>query len=217
MTLPVIYLNHLGPTPDEFEFLDNMQAYPPKTSFKPGDLGMIRRRYISGSHEAFPKIWQVRFVVSKYQYQMHEIIHRYPGIGFDHAHDFLPFDDRLFCDPMVYAHAFPHGIYPNTCHWFEGFELKRMMLRAPTEDWEPILDEFETPFLGVDTSGLGASFHLDLAPDRYDIAARRKNPLSFEEGAFHSACLVGLEETMVLPSISDDEFWWDENDLIITP
>lgn len=215
MTLPVIYLNEFGPTPDEFEFLDNMREYPPKTKFKPGDIGAVRAELLIGIIDSFPRIWQIRFVVSKYQYHMHEILHRYPGIGFDHAHEFLPMDDRLFCDPMLYAHAFPHGLYPNTCQWFEGFELKRMPLRAPTENWEPILDEFETPFLGYDTSGLGASFHLDLAPDRYDIAQRRKNPLSFEEETFNSMCNFGLEETMVVPAVSDDEFLWDEDDILV--
>ena len=172
MYMSLIYTSEFGPTYDEFEFIDNMAIYEPKTSLKQGDLVLLRFHQVDPL-EAYPKIWQVRFVVSKYAHDIHEIVHSNPGIGFDHAHDFLRISADMYCLPMLYCHAFPHGLYPDTCMWFEGYEVKKLMFRAHTEQWEPILDEFETPFLGYDTTGLGASFHLDLAPDRYSNASRR--------------------------------------------
>lgn len=202
MALPLIFLNQHGPSPDEFDFLDNMAAYPPRTTFKTGDLALLRRKYLEEdtiTSHVTPRMWQVRFVVSRYQYEMHQIIQRHPGVGFDHAHDHLGIPEKKYRDAVIYAHAFPHGIYPNSCRWFGYRELKRMMLRAPTEEWAPILDEFETPFLGYNDGGIGTSFHFDLAPDRYDIAQNKQSPLSFEEDTFHSACMFGFEKMMVAP------------------
>jgi hypothetical protein len=72
-------------------------------------------------------------------------------------------------------------------------------MRAPTEEWEPILDEFSTPFMGYDASMFGAGVVLDLAPDIYGDQRGRRRPLNFEEDAFHRVCLFGLEEESMVP------------------
>jgi len=221
MKTPLIYLNEYGPSEAELEIIDNMDSYPPDTKFKQGDIAFLKspppwlRWEMAGpkwAHFGIPQVWQVRFVISTFQFEMHRMVHEHAemGLGLDQAHNFLEegpgsLPRHHYRNPIVYAHAFPHGYYPNTCHWFPERVLKRLVLRAPTENWEPILDEFNTPFTGYDPTRFNAGFVLDMAPDRYDIAQDLQRPLTAEEGSFHSACLLGLEQHMVNPMLNPVE------------
>jgi hypothetical protein len=196
--LRIKLLNPHGATPEDTAIIETLASVPPKTKFQPGDLALLIEVPKHLQHvELVPRMWEVRFVVSRYQFEFHRLLHQTGGM-----HDFaiaqIEAARRLprnrWADPVVYAHAFPHGEWPSSAEWFPGHCLQRLTMRAPTEEWEPILDEFSSPFVGYDPSMFGAGVVLDLAPDIYGDQRNRKRPLVFEEDAFHRVCLFGLEE-----------------------
>lgn len=206
--LRVQVINHAGLTPNDEAFLELLQQYPPRTNIKVGDLAMLLEvpRHLAGQGP-YPNIWEVRLVVSRFQFELHRLVHQTGGM-FDFAIAQIEAARRLpphrYTDPVFYAHAFPHGQWPSSAEWFPSWCLKRLMLRAPTEEWEPILDEFSSPYMGYDPSDFGAGIVFDLAPDIYDDQRRKTRPLSFEEDSFHRACLLGLEESCMVPSATED-------------
>lgn len=204
--LPIVYLNdHDIPwTPDELEILRSMQDFPPRSNLGRGDLVMLRhtptRTWLDIS-DRIPRVWQVRFVVSAYQFHIHSNLQSQPHLGLDQITDMVSQGLHVhhYERPMVYCHAFPHGHYPNTAQWFPEHTLRQLVLRAPNEQWHSILDEFKTPFYGYDPEYIRGRFVFDMAPDLYGEALTKNRPLSAEENTFHSACLLGLEETMMRP------------------
>lgn len=203
--LPLIYLggSDIPFTPDEMDIIKNLREFPPRTNLGRGDLVMLKhlptKQWLDFTK--VPRVWQVRFVVSAYQFHMHSIVHEDPSVGLDQAVAMLEqnLHHHRYEQPMVYCHAFPHGHYPNTAQWFPEHALRQIVLRAPNENWELLLDEFQTPFYGFDTDYLRGRFVFDMAPDLYGRAKNNNKPLRPEEETFHSACLLGLEEIMMKP------------------
>lgn len=206
--LRIQVLNPMGMTPNDEAFVSLMLEYPPNTKFKTGDLAMLKvvPRHLDG-HGPYPNIWEVRNVVSRYQLMLHNLVHQSGGM-FDWAVNMMEVTRRLppnrRNEPVIYAHAFPHGEWPSSAEWFPEWCLKRLVLRGPTEEWEPILDEFQSKFVGYDADAFGAGVVLDMAPDIYGDQRAKKRPLTFEEDAFHRTCLVGLEEACMVPSVDGE-------------
>lgn len=209
--LRIRVLNPQGMTPEDEAFVSLMLEYPPRTKFKTGDLAMLTTvpRHLGGQGP-YPNIWEVRTIVSRYQLELHRLVHQGGNspLMFDWAINQMEVARRLppnrRNDAVIYAHAFPHGQWPSSAEWFPEWCLRRLVMRGPTEEWEPILDEFSTPYVGYDPNAFSAGVVLDMAPDIYGDQRQVKRPLSFEEDAFHRACLVGLEEHCMVPSADGD-------------
>lgn len=176
-----------------------------------------------------PSTWEIRFVISAWTYELYAhivaeasgatghigLLHtiRTSGIDEDTGNVDELVIDRIeeefalnsslmsydYCKPVIYAHGWPHGAYPNTAAWFFNPKLlSKLNLVNPTEHWEPLLDAFKTPFAGYESEhGLG--FVFDIAPDHYAGGVNLKGPLTHEEDAFHTASLLGLEEYVMTP------------------
>jgi len=184
-------------------FLWLMKEYPPLTKLKHGDIVYLQvmppriAMCPFFQRHGIPRFWKVQFVVSRYQFELHHVMHQFEFDG-DQAVTFLDhagFDYDDAQTPFVYAHAFPHGDNPNSARWFAETALKRLCLRTAEADWDEVLDEFETPFYGYEQTGSG--FILDVAPERYAKGVRIGAPLSHEEPTFHTAASLGLEEAML--------------------
>ncbi len=207
--LRIQVINPHGMTPDDAAFVELLQQYPPRTQFQSGDLAMLLEvpRHLTQVEARFPNIWEVRAVYSRYQFELHRLVHQTGGM-FDWAIAQIEMSRRLppnrYCEAVVYAHAFPHGQWPSSAEWFPEWCLKRLMLRAPTPEWEPILDEFESPYHGYDPRDFGAGVVFDMAPDIYGDGRHHVHPLGFEEDSFHRIALMGLEEKCMVPSESHD-------------
>lgn len=191
---------------EDEDLIQALDAYPPKTRFKPGDIASIidAPEYLLARRRMLPRYWQIRFVVSAWAYELMRLRHNNQGItiyGLDHAaalieerRGLLP---QRYARPIIYAHGFPHGAYPDTACWFAERCLRKLPLRGPTENWELILDEAKAPFLGYNGELLAAPFTFDIAPDLYSSGENLGSPFIFEETAFHTASLLGMEQRML--------------------
>ena len=218
--LRLTMLNPAGMTPDDHAFVELLRKYPPRSGLKSGDIcELINLPPSYAGQGPFPNFWEVRATYSRWQLRLHDFVQKHGAWRIDwavaqiEAMRMSRFDDEdslmppKYTDSFIYAHAFPHGEWPSSAMWIPEWCLRKTPLIAPTEAWEPILDEFSSPFVGYDESKFGAGVVLDLAPDVYGDQRTRTRPLSFEEGAFHLACLLGLEERCMVPSVSADEIY----------
>ena len=206
--LRIQVLNPAGMTPDDEMMVDLMRRFPPRTELRTGDLCQLTEvPYHLSGEGPYPNIWEVRAVYSRWQQMLHDIVHQNPGM-LDWAVVQIELSTKLppnrYRDPVVYAHAYPHGQWPSSAEFFPEYCLRKLPLVAPTEDWAPILDEFSSPFVGYDPKNFGAGVVIDLAPDIYGDQRQRRRPLCFEEESFHVACLLGLEETCMVPAANAD-------------
>lgn len=199
-------LQQLGNLTDrELHYLWLMKEHPPDSRLKHGDICYLQRATPRLYHSPFfrehgvPRFWKVQFVVSAYQFELHNAMQLTPFDG-DQAITYLDsagFDFDQAREPVVYAHGFPHGDNPNTAMWFPEGALRKLCLRTADVDWEPVLDEFQTPFYGYDTHALPGRFTLDMAPDRYAKGLRIGGPLSHEEPTFDTMATLHLESAMM--------------------
>lgn len=202
--LRIQVLNPAGMTPEDAVFAELLMKYPPRTNLSAGDLcRLVSIPSAFAGDGPFPNIWEVRAVYSMWQRMLHDFVNKNGG-AFDWALTQIEVAQHLppnrYREPVVYAHAFPHGEWPSSAEWFPEYCLERMPLVAPTPAWEPILDEFSSPFRGYDPAQVGTGIVLDLAPDIYGDQRPRTRPLVFEEDAFHKVCLLGLEEACMVPA-----------------
>lgn len=203
--LPVKILNSYGLTTVEEELVTAMEEHTPDTKFRPGDLAYLLHApdYVRIKFETVPRFWKVRFVVSQWAHELHQMAHADPErvMGVDHAVALLEaqgsLTERNYNRPWIYAHGYPHGRYPDTASWFPERALRRVMLRENNQEWETILDEAKAPFLGYED--MAAGFAFDLAPDLYAKGENLGRPFYHEEDTFHTACLLGMEEPMMKP------------------
>lgn len=200
-------LNPEGMTPDDVQFVELMAKYPPITKFQSGDLARLVEvpNHLRGQGP-LPGVWLVQAVYSRYQFALYQLVQQHRGyldwtiMQIEVARRLLPTERR---ETLLYAKAFPEGqwvtseLFPEDC-------LYRSPLKAPIRDgWEPTLDELSTPFLGyAQTEGIV----LDFAPDIYKDERYVQRPLVIEEGAFHQACLLGMEELCMVPSVHEGSF-----------
>lgn len=196
-------------TEAELGLISAMDEYPPRTKFSPGDLATLRRapthlrmRAIKNTDGLVPTFWKIRFVVSRWAYELHNLAYM-NTMGYERAVRVLleesNLDEKSWRVPMIYAHGYPHGMYPDSAAWLPEYSLKRVSLAEANADWELILDEAKAPFLGYDSGGVGSQILLDYAPDLYSNGENLGAPFSHEEATFQTAAIIGLEEAMVVP------------------
>jgi hypothetical protein len=182
-------------TPEDEQILLELDLYPPQTQFRPGNIFRLKTvpPELVASRRPIPVFWQVRFVVSLWAYEM--MAQSYNGVtgGVDRlvaTLDAQRIPPTKYRRPYVYAHGFPHALNPDTAHWFFNVKaLEKVVFRDPTQDWPVILDEASAPYC----PHYRAPFVFDLAPSRYDLGQKRRNPFSFEDSTVHSMALMGFE------------------------
>lgn len=197
----------------EEEFIWLMNQYPADTNLRHGDIVYalstppdLRQAYVFQEH-GIPQFWKIQFVTSEWQRSLRTVMRTFE-VDADLAARHLAGDQSLGLpgelEPSrrtrayAYVHGFPHGNNPNTAWWFPCSQLKKLSLRTLDVDWYPVLDEFKTPFYGYEEEETGSGLVLDMAPDMYAEGIALNGPMSHEEGAFHTASLMGLEEQMMV-------------------
>jgi hypothetical protein len=202
--LPITILDKNSLTQNDEEMLVAMSEHPPKTDFRPGDLGYLVEAvpYLKNTSKMIPRIWQVRFIISQWQHELMRLVHSEPVAGIDHAAALLEsrgFAPANYRKPILYCHAFPHGLYPDSAAWMPVRALRRLTFRENNQQWESILDEAKAPYIGYDPTNLIAPYIYDLAPSMYADGENLGHPFSFEEATVHTAALLGMEEVMFKP------------------
>lgn len=226
---PIHVINSL--TPEEEIALWTMDRYMPNTRFKPGDHFMLKNAIEKHLHyrRPIPSTWEVRFVISAWAYEIYSSW-QVETTGSGHGFGIVPLvqsnitpesnyiiaeliEDEIVSNgilhpsdytlPVVYAHGWPHGAFPDTAAWFfRHKDLVKLNLTDTSQPWDELLQEFKTPYLGYETDG-HMNFSLDIAPDHYAGGVSKRAPLLHEEASFHTACLLGLEEYIMTPISAD--------------
>jgi len=205
--LPIHVLDSKGLTSADEEILLAMSEYPPKTNLKKGDLVYLTEPtpYTRvNARLGIPRLWQIRLVISAWTFELHRIAQD-PYVrpaGIDYAISVLEsqnFPRRKWQTPIIYAHGYPHGRWPDTASWFPERVLRRVTFREATQPWETILDEAKAPFRGYDASQLIVPYTFDLAPDMYSDGENIGGPFSFEHNTAHTIALLGGEEILFRP------------------
>lgn len=224
--LPINIVDPKGMTPDDDDLLRVMGEHQPKTKLKEGDLvyltecpPALRMRM---KDRMIPLVWKVRFIVSSWTFELHQLAHSFPDriLGLDHAIHMIDSHSTLapnrYTRPVIYAHAMPHGKWPDTAYWFREYRmepnrygemqrntlLKKVAVRDPNVEWSQVLDEAQAPFMGYDLDEINRPYVLDMAPDLYGDGENLGRPLPHEEAAIHTACLLGME-SLLLGELSD--------------
>lgn len=207
--MPVVLMDPRFITSQDEELLVALSQHAPKTRFKPGDLAMLDGQVpkkLVVTQDRIPRMWEVRFVVSRWAMEAMLTIHsRLDVAGIDHlfeiirSHGGLP--SHSYKNPVIYAHGYPHGIYPNTAAWLSEWNLKKIAIRDPIVGWHEIVEEAGAPFLGYDTSGLVAPFQFEVAPDKYSVGQNIARPFQHEEPSVHTLCTMGFEDRLFDPII----------------
>ena len=202
--LPVQILDPDSLTMADEEMLAAMAEYVPNTKFKPGDLAYLTEAppYLRSMRRLLPRVWQVRFIISKWAHELMQLSHAYSVRGVDHAIALLDkqhFDPNKYDQPVLYVHGYPHGLYPDSAAWVPERILRRVTLREQNQAWNTILDEAKAPFVGYDCHHLAAPYIFDQAPDMYSNGENLGKPFSFEEATTHTAALLGMEEVLFKP------------------
>jgi hypothetical protein len=207
--MPLVVMDSRFLTPHDEELMLALSQYSPRTRFKPGDLAMLDGavpKKLVVTQEKIPRVWEVRFVVSRWAMEAMLTIHSKLDVhGIDHlfeiirSHGGLP--QHTYNSPVIYAHGYPHGIYPNTAAWLSDWNLKKLAIRDPIVGWHEIVEEAGAPFLGYDTSGLVAPFQFEVAPDKYSVGNNLKHPFMHEEPGVHTLCTMGFEEQLFDPIV----------------
>ena len=207
--LPMHILSPQSFTEEDGEFLDAMREYDPATNLKPGDVVRILevppylRNKLRFERRLVPVFWKVRFVVSAWAFELHNMAHALPTrfAGIDHAVNMMEVESKLeerhYQKPFVYAHAMPHGKWPDTAAWFPGRVLRKATVREANPGWDMVLDEAKAPFLGYDEEALLRPFVLPLAPDLYGDGENIGKPFNHEEATIHTMCLLGMEDFLL--------------------
>ncbi len=207
--LPIVLVDPMSITPADEEIMSTLAEYAPRTKYKRGDLAMLKGEIPTKMRMTFdkiPRVWEVRFVVSKWAMEAMLTLHsRIDVQGPDHlrsiisSHGGLP--ESRFDQPMIYAHGYPHGLYPNTAAWLSEWSLKRLAFRDPIQPWRNIVEEAGANFYGYDASSLRKPYNFELAPDDYSHGSNLGAPFVHEEENVETLCLSGFEEQLFDPII----------------
>jgi hypothetical protein len=197
----------------EVAFLEALDAHKPQSEFRVGDLAIIHKMpsYLrTRDADLAPCYWQVRMVISLWTYEAwalgnalrldgrwDEGLRHFDGDVYKMLQHFSSIPSYKAKKAVIYAHGFPHGMWPNTAAWFFDGHLTRDFLRSGNEDWELILDEAHTTYVGLAPEAVMNGISLDLAPDLYGSGEKLQRPFSFEESAFHTLSCFGAEEAAV--------------------
>jgi hypothetical protein len=212
--LPLQILDADRFTADDALLLDLMLDHKPRTSLEPGNivqLVQVPPRLQGGLHRTglaghLPAFWKVRYVLSLWAWSILRAANERTAPTIDALiteveHELPP---HAYRRPMVYAHGYPHGAWPDSATFFAERHLRRVCINDgdinDLVEWPVVLDEAKASFHGYDTSAFHTAFHLDLAPDHYREGENIGRPFDHEAAAFDTACVLGLEEKMMVPT-----------------
>lgn len=196
----------------DIALIEAVSYVAPDTSLGKSDICVLARpnRKQCMRRDPVANMWQIRFVISGWTYGAYLAAYKLQrdGTWHDclraHKNDVFSMLQALnhvppsqFRSAVIYAHAFPHGLYPDSAEWFYETHLRPYALRSSHEDWPLILDSAKALYVGHADQPLAVS--LDLAPDMYRDGENLGNPFSFEESTVHTLALLGHEEFMVKP------------------
>lgn len=203
--LPITIVDPQSMTMADEEMIVAFAEHMPESKFSAGDIGYLTEvtSYHRSRARMMPRLWQVRFIISMWQHELMALAHSHQGLmGIDHATALLQnrgMAEINYRKPMLYCHAFPHGLYPDTAAWMPERVLRKITFRETNQQWQRILDEAKAPFVGYDDTHLMVPYIYDLAPDKYSSGEALGKPFSFEEDTVHTAALLGMEEVMFRP------------------
>lgn len=203
--LPISIVDSMRLTQNDEELIQAMAQHRPRTKFKPGDLAYLTDIpfHIRTRNTVIPQVWKIRFIVTAWAYELMVVAMEHGGnIGMDHAISLLQrtkYDESQNRKPVIYAHGYPHGHYPNTAAWMPERTLKRLVFREPNAQWQQVVEEAGASFFGYDKERIATSFTFPMAPDDYSHGANIGRPFQHEEEVTHTACLSGLEEHLFVP------------------
>ena len=203
--LPISIVDATGLTQNDEELIQAMAQHRPKTKFKPGDLAYIKEvpYTLKSRSPIIPQVWKIRFVITAWAYELMCLAVNHGGdLGMDRAISLLEmqrFDETQNRKPVIYAHGYPHGYYPNTAAWIPERALRRLIYREPNARWQQVIEEAGSRFYGYDKDRIPTSFAFPIAPDDYSHGANIGRPFRHEEDVTHTACLGGLEEHLFVP------------------
>lgn len=205
---------------DDEMLLDLMLEHPPETKLWEGDVvklkevpPLVRNRFRE-SGLGLPVFWKVRYVVSKWAFELHSIAH-----SFEHELDSSQLSalmseselrPDMYGDALVYAHALPHGMWPDSANWFPARSLRKIVIREENPDWEIVLDEAKAPWLGINTDFLGRPFVWDMAPDLYRDGENVGRPFDHEEATINTMCSLGMEDFLLGDHSAVGEHYFEE-------
>ncbi len=185
------------------DHIEQMDRYTPHTSLRAGDLCTLKKTtpQLLFKNRLLPRMWQIRFVISAWAFELMCILHEANhSVGPDEALNRLEMKTRMrpneYRRPLIYAHGFPHGMYPDTAEWFELQHLQKTCLIAPTEEWPTVLDAAKARYRGYDRQAFTSNITLPVAPDHYKKGENIGRPFDYEHGAVHSVALMGLEQVV---------------------
>lgn len=202
----ILLLDPAAVTEHDIEIIQALDQYPPQTEYQPGDLFYVRERpsYMNVKYRdplEMPQMWKVRFVISKWAWYLMSIIET-QGTDFvkgpDHA---VALVDRAklknihYYDPVIYAHAYPHGTNPDSAAWFEERDSKgrvimeRVYFREVLPAWPVILDEARAQYFPIDPGVSRAPFMWNQAPDLYQDGENIGKPFRHEDATVDAICM----------------------------
>lgn len=207
-TLPVAILDEQQLSLNDEEIIAAMAIYKPRTRFKESDF-VILTQVPSWLRQkpTVPRCWKIRFIVTKWAFELIRVATRYGNdkITLHQAMAMLEqykgFDEREYRNPMIYAHGYPHGEYPDSAAWLPEQLLRRTIYRESTMTWNHIIEEAGARYLGYDTEKIPTHFCLDLAPDNYSDGSNLGRPFVPEEPLVNTLHFVGLGEMLEVPYI----------------
>lgn len=207
--LPVVLIDPNSITPQDEELLQALAEYAPATKFRRGDLAILEGEIpnrLRMDFELIPRVWEVRFVISKWAFEAMLALQTRPDItGTDHLHALLErskgLDKYQYEAPVIYAHGFPHGVYPNSVAFLRDYNLKRLTMRDPTQPWRTVVEASGAPFHGYDASSIPRPFSFELAPDQYRSGDNIKHPFGWEEPNVEALCAAGFEDVLFDPVV----------------
>jgi hypothetical protein len=191
--------------------------YPPKTIYRPGMLANLTRapdalrNGLRKLHGQLPRLWKVRYVISLWGYAV--MLEAQTGsyttdegvILSDHLVDSIErnLPRHKWRNPLVYAHAMPHGMYPASTYYLPERSLSPITTvidgrphEQPT--WEEITDEAKTHFLGYDLGNHQVGLGFDMAPDDYD-SGEAIGVFRHEEPTVQTLHILGYEQELMVP------------------
>lgn len=207
--LPVVLIDPNSITEQDEELLAALARHAPATKFKRGDLAMLKGEIpqkVKMDFERIPRVWEVRFVLSRWTMEAMLALQARPDIeGIDHLTAILEHQGGPqrwdYEQAVLYCHGYPHGTYPNSVAFLREWNLQRLTMRDPIQPWKVIVNEAGAQFNGYDTSTLVRPFHLELAPDQYRAGNDVGHPFSWEDSNVNVLCVSGLEEMLFDPIV----------------
>lgn len=211
-SVPVNIIDEPMLTWDDEEVITALAMYKPRTKLKAGDVVMLE--YIPGHlrdtstdyyKHLLPRCWKIRFVITWWAYDLMHTAERLGGrVKISEVRQMLEraagrHQQYDYCRPMIYAHGYPHGQYPDTAAWLPEQCLRPLKYREANEQWPEIIDEAKSRYVGYNREKHPVPYALDLAPDNYRYGENIGRPFVPEELLVHTLVFDGFEEEMNIP------------------